>query len=393
MAMIIRAMCDGAAITVKTIRKGGCVHMFLAEAASRLYPDAGLGIHHLIQGMPVQSGTGPEDTMSAISRRHFIGTAAAASALPLIGASAQAQAQADWPTKPIRIIAGYPAGGQTDLFARTYGEYIRTITGQNVVVENKAGASGSVAAGEAKRAAPDGYTLMFTISTTMIMNRVLIKDIPYDADKDFTLVSIMPAGSLPFVAAGKTGAKTLAEFVAYARKAEKINIGTYGAGSYAHMAVAEMNKQYGLNMEAVHYRGEAPMWTDLAGGFIDGAHGSYSAALSVLQSGRGRAVAVSRKRMSTLPDVPSFAEQGTTSPIFKLTGFQCCAVPTGTPAEIIQKLSKLLVEGGRSEKVLQLMKSFGVDDTAMTFKATQKLYKEESPIWLEAVSSLGLAPS
>src|SRR6187397_2629560 len=89
-------------------------------------------------------------------------------------------------------------------------------------------------------------------------------------------------------------------------------------------------------MEAVHYRGEAPMWTDLAGGFIDGAHGSYSAALFVLQSGRGRAVAVSRKRMSTLPDVPSFAEQGTTSPIFKLTGFQCCAVPTGTPPEIIR---------------------------------------------------------
>ena len=135
------------------------------------------------------------------------------------------------------------------------------------------------------------------------------------------------------------------------------------------------------------------MWTDLAGGFIDGAHGSYSAALSVLQSGRGRPVAVSRKRMSTLPDVPSFAEQGTTSPIFKLTGFQCCAVPMGTPAAVIQKLSKLLVAGGKNEKVLQLMKSFGVDDTAMTFEETQKLYKEESPIWLEAVTSLGLAPS
>ena len=220
--------------------------------------------------------------MSAISRRRFIGSAAAASAIPLIGSSAHAQT--DWPTKPIKIIAGYPAGGQTDLFARTYGEYIRSETGQNVTVENKAGASGSVAAVEAKRAAPDGYTLMFTISTTMIMNRVLIKDIPYDADKDFVLVSIMPAGSLPFVAGEKTGAKTLAEFVAYAKKAEKVNIGTYGAGSYAHMAVAEMNKQYGLKMEAVHYRGEAPMWTDLAGGFIDGAHGSYSAALSVLQS-------------------------------------------------------------------------------------------------------------
>jgi tripartite-type tricarboxylate transporter receptor subunit TctC len=330
--------------------------------------------------------------MSAISRRHFIGSAAAASAFPLLASSAHAQ-QTDWPTRQIKIIAGYPAGGQTDLFARTYGEYIRGETGQNVVVENKAGASGSVAAVEAKRSAPDGYTLMFTISTTMIMNRVLIKDIPYDAEKDFVLVSIMPAGSLPFVAGEKTGAKTLAEFVAYAKKAEKVNIGTYGAGSYAHMAIVEMNKQYGLNMEAVHYRGEAPMWTDLAGGFIDGAHGSYSAALPVLQSNRGRAVAVSRKRMSTLPDVPSFAEQGTTSRIFQLTGFQCCAVPAGTPQEIIQKLSKLLVAGGKTEKVRQLMKSFGVDDTAMTLEETQKLYKEESPIWLEAVTGLGLTPS
>jgi len=329
--------------------------------------------------------------MSAISRRHFIGSAAAASAIPLIGTSAHAQS--DWPTKPIRIIAGYPAGGQTDLFARTYGDHIRAETGQNVTVENKAGASGSVAAAEAKRAAPDGYTLMFTISTTMIMNRVLIKDIPYDPDKDFVIVSIMPAGSLPFVIGEKTGAKSFAEFIAYAKKAEKVNIGTYGAGSYAHMAIAEMNKAYGLNMEAVHYRGEAPMWTDLAGGFIDGAHGSYGAALSVLQSGRGRAVAVSRKRMSVLPDVPSFAELGVKPRLFQLTGFQCCVVPAGTPQDIIQKLSKLLVAGGKTEKIQQLMKTFGVDDTAMTFEETQKLYKEEAPVWLEAVAGLGLAPS
>src|SRR3954467_16009867 len=109
--------------------------------------------------------------MSAVSRRHFIGCAAAAPAIPLIGPSAYAQT--DWPTRPIKIIAGYPAGGQTDLFARTYGEYIRAETGQNVVVENKAGASGSVAAAEAKRAAPDGYNLNVNITTTQIKNRVL----------------------------------------------------------------------------------------------------------------------------------------------------------------------------------------------------------------------------
>jgi tripartite-type tricarboxylate transporter receptor subunit TctC len=227
----------------------------------------------------------------------------------------------------------------------------------------------------------------------MIMNRVLIKDIPYDAEKDFVIVSIMPAGSPPFVVGGKTGVKTLAEFVAYAKKTEKVNIGTYGAGSYAHMAIAELNKQYGLNVEPVHYRGEALMWTDLAGGFIEGGHGSYAGALSVLQSGRGRAIAVSRKRMSLLPDVPSFAEQGASSRLFQLTGFQCCVVQAGTPPDVIQKLSKLLVAGSKTDKVQQVMKSFGVDDTAMTFEETQKLYREETPIWLEAVASLGLAPS
>lgn len=326
-----------------------------------------------------------------LTRRTLLRAGAASATLPFVGAPAIGQGA--WPNKPIRVVVSYPPGGATDIFARAYGDYISKQIGQPVVVENKAGAGGTVGAVEVKRAPADGYTILFTISTTMIMNRLLIKDIPYDADKDFVIVSIMPAGSLPFVVGEKTGAKTFAEFIAYAKKAEKVNIGTYGAGSYAHMAIVEMNKAYGLKMEAVHYRGEAPMWTDLAGGFIDGAHGSYGAALSVLQSGRGTAVAVSRKRMSTLPDVPSFAELGAKPRLFQLTGFQCCAVPMGTPPEIIQKLSKLLVAGGKSERIQTLMKSFGVDDTAMTFEDTQKLYKDEAPVWLEAVAGLGLAPS
>ena len=220
--------------------------------------------------------------MSAITRRRFIASAASVSAIPLIGSPAHAQTT-DWPNKPIRIIAGYPAGGQTDLYARTYGEYIRAETGQNITVENKAGASGSVAAVEAKRAAPDGYTLMFTISTTMIMNRALMKNVPYDADKDFILISIMPSGSLPLVAAKKTGATNIKEFVEYCRKTEKVSVGTYAAGSYAHMAVAELNKQYGLKIEPVHYRGESPMWADLAGQTLDGGIGSYGAGQAVLQ--------------------------------------------------------------------------------------------------------------
>lgn len=325
------------------------------------------------------------------TRRQFIATGAAAATLPLIGT--EASAQAGWPNKPIKIIAGYPAGGQTDLFARTYGDVISKKIGQPIIVENKAGAGGTVAALDVKRAAPDGYTWQFTISTTMIMNRALMKDVPYDADKDFILISIMPSGSLPMVASAKTGAKNLKDFVDYCKKTDKVSVGTYAAGSYAHMAVAELNKQYGLKIEPVHYRGEAPMWADLAGQTLDGAIGSYGAASAVLQGGRGQAIAVSRRRNPLLPNVATFKEQGATSKCFELTGFQSCSVPVGTPQEIVKKISSLLVEAGKSDKVQEMMKTYGIDEPAMTFEETQKLYNEEKPIWLELVKSLGLEPT
>src|ERR1700741_5422587 len=112
---------------------------------------------------------------------------------------APALAEESWPNKPIRIVCGYPAGGLTDIFARAYGEYISQKTGQPVHVENKAGASGAIAAEVVKSATPDGYTLMWTISTTMVMNKVLFKKLPYDPDKDFVPISWMSAGHLPMI--------------------------------------------------------------------------------------------------------------------------------------------------------------------------------------------------
>src|SRR5262249_54779663 len=158
------------------------------------------------------------------TRRRFLATGAAMAAFP--GAGTQVSAQGAWPNRPIKAIVGYPAGGQTDLFARNYGDYLAKQLRQPVLVENKAGAGGTIAAVEVKRAAPDGHTLMFTISTTMIANRMLMKNVAYDADKDFVLISIMPAGSLPLVASEKTGAKNLSEFVEYAKKAQKVSVGT-----------------------------------------------------------------------------------------------------------------------------------------------------------------------
>ena len=326
---------------------------------------------------------------SRITRRAVIKTGiATAAAMPLIG-SAWAQA---WPAKPIKIVVGYPAGGLTDLFARAYGEYLGQRLGQPVVVENKPGAGGSIAAQAVKAAPADGYTLMFTISTTMIMNRVLYKNLPYDADKDFVLISSMSAGHLPLVASKATGAANLKEFVEYARK-NKVSIGTYAAGSYAHIAVAELNKHFGLQMEAVHYRGEAPMWQDLAAGVIQAASGSYAAASNVLQSGAGRPIAVpQKKRMSKLPDVATFLEQGVTSRAFQLQGFICLVGPTGLPQEMVQRVSDLMVEGGKSERVRKLLDTFGVDDSAVGHEDFKKLVAEEGPIWIGLVQGLGLTP-
>ncbi len=321
-----------------------------------------------------------------LNRRQFV--TAGAGAAVWLGAPSLVRANT-WPTKPIRMLAGSAAGGQTDQFARVYGDYLSRELGQTVVVENKAGAGGAVAATELKRSDPDGHTLMICNTTAYMLNPVLIKDIKYNVPQDFAWITVMPGGSLPLMVSEKVGAKTLQDFIDYARKTEKVNVGTYAAGSFAHMVILELNKQYGLKMEAVHYRGEAPMWSDLAGGSIDAGIGSYAAALSVLQTGKARAVAVSRRRIEALPDVATFREQGATSRAHTLLTFQGCVAPARTPPEIIAKLSALFVAAGKSNRVRELLKSQGVDEGPMTLDASQALYKEEAPIWAELAASLG----
>lgn len=323
------------------------------------------------------------------NRRTILAGLAAAGAPLLLGNNARAQT---WPNKPIKIIVGYAAGGLTDLFARAYGEHLSNRLGQQVVVENRTGASGSLAAQAVKNSPPDGYTLMFTISTTMIMNKVLYKTLPYDPDKDFVLISSMSAGHLPLVVNKNLGVTNLKDFVEYARK-NKLSVGTYGAGSYSHIAVAELNRIFGLQMEAVHYRGEALMWQDVGAGVIAGGSGSVAAAASVLQSGIGVPIAVPQtKRMRILPNVATFQEQGVPDKAFQLKGFICIVGPAGMPPELVQRLSDLMVEGGRSERVQKILTTFGIDEAAVSHQEFRKLVDEEAPIWLALVRSLGLTP-
>lgn len=321
-----------------------------------------------------------------INRRRILQAGAASVLFP-----ASAEAAPQWPERNIKIIVGFAPGGQTDIFARTYGEFIGKQTGVSVVIENKPGALGSLAATEVKRAPADGHTLLFNTSGAMTVNRVLIKDLAYDTDRDFDLVAAMPTGGLPLFVSSKLNIKTLAEFVQYAKSADRVSLGTFGVGSPPHLSIIELNKQYGLKIEPVHYRGEAPMFTDMLGQVIDGGIGTFIGAQPVLQGGACVPIAVPRKRLTTLPDVKTFKEQGATSSLFELTTYQCCAVPKGTPKSVVDRLSSLLVQAGKSEKATEMFKTYGIDEGALGLQATQALYDRESPIWIEFASKVGQA--
>src|SRR3982750_2930135 len=168
---------------------------------------------------------------------------AAAIACLTVATAETAWAEA-WPTRAIRIVVSTPAGGITDAFARAYGDYISQKLGQPVIVENKTGASGALAAQSVKDSPADGYTLMYTISSTLLGNRLLLKSLAYDPDKDFTIVAVTPSGHLPLVVHSATNAKTIEEFVAYAR-GNKVTAGSYGIGSFAPIAVAAANPPIG----------------------------------------------------------------------------------------------------------------------------------------------------
>jgi tripartite-type tricarboxylate transporter receptor subunit TctC len=326
-----------------------------------------------------------------IDRRCFLaaGTVAAAS-MPFLSRSATAQAA--WPSRNIRMVCSYPAGGQTDLLARAFGDYISRQVGKTVVIENKAGASGAIGAQDVARAEPDGHTILCSISTTYVMNRAMIKNPGYDMDKDLTLVSVIPGAGLLLVANPKHNIKSLDDFVAFAKKSGKVNFGTYSAGSAPHMTINELNKQYGLTIEPIHYRGEAPMWTGLAEGSLDVAMGSYTAAQSVLQSNNGVTFAVHSKKVDAIPNIKTLPEQGATSKFFTVSGFSGWALPKATPQPIVDRLSELCVAANSDPKVKEVLTTF-VLEPAIGFKESNALYQRELPVWMEAAKSLGMEPA
>src|SRR3954471_4534502 len=325
--------------------------------------------------------------MRKLTRRTFVMGSAALLCAPAI----KTEAQSAWPARSIRIIVPYPPGGQTDGIARAFGDYLARQVGKPVIIENKAGAGGVIGVSEAKRAEPDGTTIVCTISSSLIQNRVTVKDLPYDPERDFIYLTMVSGTGGPVVAAKKTGATNLREFIEYAKKVGSLNWGSYGVGSTPHVLIETMAKQYGIRFQVIQYRGEAPMWTDVAGQTLDGAAGSYAAAAPVIQAGTGTLIAVAGGRLPPYPDTPTMSEQGAVGDFYDTRAFTAFAVPSGTPKEIVQRLSPILVQAGSDSKVQQMLNNFLLTSPA-DFETTARIFKRDSDVMLGILRDLGVKP-
>lgn len=329
--------------------------------------------------------------LNPFTRRQVLAGGAGLAAGAVIASPATAQT---WkPNKTVRVVLADQAGGGTDQVCRVFTEFMSKKIGQTVLADNKPGANGVVAATEFKNVAPDGYTLMYIVSSALMTQKVMYKSLPYDSAKDFQPIGACPVAGLVLVVHNSTGANTLEEFVAFARK-NPTSIGTYGAGSLAHIGVAAFEKNYGVNVSTIHYRGGAPMWADLAGGSIHAAIGGGAGGQNVVDMGKCKAVAIQgRNRLLKMPSVPTFQELGAKERGLWLMGHTCMMAPAAMPESIADYYSDLMVDAGKDEATWQRFLTVGAEDKPISRTELKRWIVEEGPIWSELTAGLGLSPS
>ena len=330
------------------------------------------------------------------SRRRFLSTAAAlGSAAWLPDATAQAAKPAKagtadkWPSKPIRIIVAFPPGGLTDAYARLYAEQLTAQLGQPAVVENKPGGGAIIGIDSVVKSPADGYTLLMTTSGTVWQNRVLYTKLPYNLDKDLTPIAMFPSGPLVVGVPDKVPARNMKEFIEFAKN-NPTNMGTYAPGSYPHLVADQTNRREGTKIVSVHYRGESPMWVDVASGQLQIAIGSYQAFNTVATRGVWPIGVTGGYRSPKLPDVPTLIEQGINDILVGLEGGLPLMAPAGTPESVLKLLSDVAVRGANTERAAKLRESFGIPSKPQNLASTRKQWEHDVPIWVKVAVDLGL---
>ncbi len=303
-------------------------------------------------------------------------------------ASPTANAQ-NWPTKPIKLIIPFAAGGTTDILGRLLAQQLTKDLGQNVIVENKPGAGGNIAAEFVAQSPADGYTIMLASGSMLTVNPNLYKKLPVNYAKDFVYITNVASGPMLLSVSNKIPVKNVAEFIAYA-KTKDLNFGSAGIGSQVHMAEENFTYTAGIPATHVPYKGESAALNDLVAGQIDFMVGNLTAAAGFAKSGQIKPLAVtSLKRSKQLPDVPTVAESGI--PGFESTGWFGLVAPANTPKIITDKIYAATVKAVNSEALRTSLDLNGLTAVVNNQKEFESQVKAESVVWEKVIKGRNIS--
>ena len=303
-------------------------------------------------------------------------------------ALAQAQAQAVWPNKPVKIVIGFPTGGAPDILARVLAEKWASL-GQAVTVENKPGAGGNIGADFVAKSAPDGYTLLVGTVGSQTINPSLYSKMPYNAATDFTSISFL--GSTPnlLVINNNVPAKTVKELIDLAKaKPDTLSYGSPGNGTSNHMSGEMFNLQAGVKTRHVPYRGRAQAIPDLLGGHITMMFDNMPSSLPLVKAGELRGLAVtSAKRSPAAPNIPTMAEAGL--PAFEATSWFAVLGPAKMPKDVLAKINQEVIRAMSLPDVREKLFQLGLDMQPGTPEALDALIQTETIKWAKVVKESG----
>jgi tripartite-type tricarboxylate transporter receptor subunit TctC len=306
--------------------------------------------------------------------------------------SASVASAQDYPSKPVRLVVGFTAGGIADLGARLLADYITRQTGQVVIVENRATAAGTIAAQAVAKAPPDGYTLGVVLNGQLAINPFVQKAFPFDALKD--LVPVAAIGEAPQMIAINSAvpAKTLKEFVALARaKPGSMSYASAGFGSLPHLSAAEFVRMAGIDLVHVPYKGNQPATADLLGGQVHLLSSSIGGLRAGLDAGRIRLLLTATKeRLAITPDVPTSAEAGI--PGYLMTVWAGLVAPAGTPKPVVGRLHALVQGMLKEETTLKRMAGAALEPMRMSQPDFSAFVQDEYVKWQKIVKDAGVEP-
>ncbi len=300
----------------------------------------------------------------------------------------ETQAQ-DYPSKPVRMVVNFPAGGPSDAIARPLAQRATEIWNQTVVVDFRGGAAGNIGADHVAKSAPDGYTFLL-ISGSFLTNPALTSNLPFDPIRDFTAVTPAASSGIILVANPALPAKSVPELIALARKHPgKLNFASSGTGGSLHLSAEYFRMLAGINMLHVPYKGAGPALIEVVGGQVDMMFIALPPTLPHIKNGRLRAIGMGgAKRSPALPDLPTIAEQGVAG--YEVNSHFGVLAPGGMPRDILQRLNGVLVQALQSPYVRERFAAIGTDAISSTPEQYAAFIKTEMAKWAQVVKKSGI---